>query len=1171
MMSQVNLRARLSGSKMSFVHLHLHSQYSLLEATCRAKDIAKKAAEFKMPAVAQTDNGNMYGAMEFYFACKDQGVKPIIGLDVYLAPESRHIKTQNRDQIQKPNTRLVLLAQSQEGYRNLCQISSIGFHEGFYYKPRVDYEIIKKYSGDIIALSGHLRGEVPFEFLEKGKESSLEKLRQLKEIYQDRFYLEMCRTGDAKWNEVNEFLLEASKITDTPVVATNNVHYMQQDEQLAQEVLICIGTNKTLQDESRLRLGSDQFYFKSPEQMRSLFQDHAEACDRTLEVAERCQIDFKLKDDDGKPIYFLPTYPTEAGRSLKEEIKSVSLKGLELRHQESLDRGETVTDKDREVYLKRLDYELGVIDRMGFNGYFLIVQDFIKWAKEKNIPVGPGRGSGAGSLVAYCLYITDLDPMPISLIFERFLNPERISMPDFDIDFCQERRQEVIEYVTQKYGAESVSQIITYGKLQTKAAIRDVGRVLGMLYSEVDVISKLVPDKLGISLQEAIDLEPRLKELMDSDPQVNTLMELARKVEGLVRHAGIHAAGVIIADGQLVRHAPLSKGADGEQVVQYDMKHAEKIGLIKFDFLGLKTLTHINYALQFIGKNRGKKIRTQDIGLEDPGIYELLSSGDTAGIFQFEGDGITDATRKIKPSCFADIVAITSLYRPGPMEMIPEYTKRKHGESKIEYLFPELEEILSETYGIIIYQEHVQLIAAKIASYSLGEADMLRRAMGKKIAEEMAKQKTRFMSGAKDNGFDEKKAGELFGLMEEFAKYGFNKSHAAAYCVITAQTAWLKRYYPTEFFAALMSTEMSDTDKVVKYIKDAQAHKIKVNSPHVNHSDYKFTVRGSEIFYGLGAIKGVGQSAVEAIIEAREELPEKKFESLEGFFEAIDLRRVNKKVIECLIKAGAFDDFGFNRETLMNGYVRYLDRAETQRRDSEMGQASLFDLGDGDENKVVLEKAPGWTRSARLAYEKEVIGFYLSDHPLKGLERLLQVFTSSEIGRLGEREHKSEVKIAGLLSSFKEFVTKKGTRMAFAALEDLSGQVELIVFPQVYQQVEEILKEDGVLVVSGRLENENDGQKIMVDDVKLLSRELQSAKSLVIYLDPSMEGDFLRLKEIIHKFPGDTAVNFELSLPDLNKRVVFSPTEGKGIGTSDEFFEGIHSLFGRMDFVELRM
>ncbi len=1187
-----------------FVHLHCHSEYSLLEASSRLKGLAKKAAEFQMPALALTDNGNMFGAIEFYFACLDKGVKPLIGLDVYLAPQSRLIKSVDRNEVQKPNSRLVLLAQNLEGYRNLCQISTAGYQEGFYYKPRVDYEVLEKFGSDILVLSGGIRGEIALSFQNEGPDKALEKVRRLHQLFGDRFYLEMNRTGVEEWRGINAFLVEASKITGVPLVAANDVHYLEQDDQMAQEVLVCIGSNKTLQDTSRFRLGSDQFYLKSSEQMRSLFHDFPEACDRTLEIADRCQVKFKMKDDAGKAIYHLPSFPTREGATLKDEIKRISTEGLEVRYAEFEKLGRPLSAEDKTRYLARLDFELNVIDRMGFNGYFLIVADFINWAKMNDIPVGPGRGSGAGSLVAYSLRITDLDPIPNFLLFERFLNPERISMPDFDIDFCQDRRQEVIQYVTEKYGAGSVSQIITYGKLQTRAALRDVARVLGMTFAESDAVTKLVPDKLGISLKEAIETEPRMQEMMDMNPQIATLIELALKVEGLVRHAGIHAAGVIIADGQLVRHAPLYRGAEGENVVQYDMKHAEKIGLIKFDFLGLKTLTHIDHALKLIEKIRGKKILAPEIPMDDPATFETMSRGDTAGVFQFEGEGISDATRKIKPTCFADITAITSLYRPGPMANIPEFTKRKNGEAEVEYLLADTEEVLKETYGIMVYQEQVMGIASKVAGYSLGEADMLRRAMGKKIKEEMDQHRARFLSGAKKNGHDEKKSEELFDLMYKFADYGFNKSHAAAYSVITIQTAWVKTHYPAEFFAALLSTEMGDTDKVVKYVKDAQKRGLMVKPPHVNYSEYLFTVKDNEVYFGLGAIKGVGEAALKAIFEARELLPSKKFQSLEEFFAVVDTRKINKKVIECLIKAGAFEDFGYHRAQLVAGYPQFLDRAEEIRKDRESGQSSLFDMDMGDgsstnDQKVVLDPINPWTRAASLAFEKEVLGFYLSDHPLKGYENLAQVWVTgkvSELPKIGE-EHKAKmdaaqgdkpvakpkwdpknrdagkkrVVVAGLITEAKELITKKGTRMAFAKVEDLSGACELVIFPDSYARNEALVKDERPMLIAGMLEVADGVAKIMVDSISPLEDVLKKTKRMILHLDRLKSEDFGKLHTVLEGHPGTTRVEFMMQLPELKKEVSLELETAVTVGVTNEFFETVHSQFGQTDFIEMRL
>ncbi len=1123
-----------------------------------------------MPAVAITDNGNMFGAVEFYFACKDEGVKPIIGLDVYLAPKSRLSKGEDREASNLPNRRLVLLAKTFKGYQNLCQLSSRGYQEGFYYKPRIDYEVLKEYSSDLICLTGGLRGEVPFHFLEFGEARALEKIRELKAIFGENLYLEMNRTGVNEWEKVNTFLAKASVQEGVPLVATNDVHYLTRDDSFAQEVLVCIGTNKTLQDESRFKLGSQEFWFKGPDQMRELFKQFPEAIENTLKIAEQCNISFKLKDENGRQIYHLPTYPTNEGRPLNEEIKALSLKGLEERFIESESRGEPVALEKRPEYYTRLNFELSVINSMGFNGYFLIVQDFISWAKQHGIPVGPGRGSGAGSLVAYSLKITDLDPMNYNLIFERFLNPERISMPDFDVDFCQDRRQEVIRYVTEKYGSATVSQIITFGKLQAKAALRDVGRVMGMTFQEVDVISKLIPEKLGINLDEAIEAEPRLRELMENEPRIATLMDLARRIEGLTRHASIHAAGVVISDKPLVEHAPLYKGADGENVIQYDMKMAEKIGLIKFDFLGLKTLTLINDAFKLIKKNRNKTFTVSDISLNDKGIYEIMSRGNTAGIFQFEGDGISDLIKKVKPNCFEDITAINALYRPGPMQMLDEYIGRKHGKIKLSYLFPELEDILKETYGIIVYQEQVQLIAARIANYSLGEADMLRRAMGKKIASEMSAQKSRFMEGAVKNGFDQKKSEELFDLMAKFAEYGFNKSHAAAYCVVAAQTAWLKMYYPVEFYASLMSTELSDTDKVVKYIKDAHKQGVTVRPPHINFSDFKFSVNEETVFFGLGAIKGVGESAVEAILEARAKKANQKFESLEDFFNTVDLKRINKKVIESLIKAGAFDDFGYHRAQLMASYTQFVEVAEKMRKDHESGQGSLFDL-DSDQEKVSVQvaKVEPWSKNASLAYEKEVLGFFLSDHPLSGLESVLKVWTTGTIINLKDFPRKHKITLGGILTSKREMITKKGTRMAFAQIEDLSGAIEAVIFPDTFAKIESLLIMDEPLLIEGLLEKEEDRNKILVEKVTPLKDKTSAITKMRITIDESLGERLAELREVIRSHPGKTALAFELWLTELHHTVALEVLEPEGLMASSHFFEDLQSRFGRTDFISL--
>ncbi len=1185
---------------MSFVHLHTHSEYSLLEASCRLKALAKKAKEFQMPALALTDNGNMFGAIEFYFACQAQEIKPILGFDAYVTND-RFEKKQDREAHLGPR-RLVLLAQDFKGYQNLCTLSSKAYQEGFYWKPRIDDSLLKEFNSNLICLTGGIRGEIPDLFLKSGPDAALERLRELQEIFGDRLYLEMNRTLPV-WKEINQFILEASKITGVPVVASNDVHYLVPDDQVAQEVLICVGTNRTLADESRYKLGSSEFYLKSPPQMKKLFADIPEAIENTLEIASRCNVKFKLKNNEGKPIYHLPNFPTEEGRSVEEEIRHRAFKGLEARFEEKKILGEVLSEEKKDEYKNRLEYELSIVDRMGFNGYYLIVQDFINWAKSHDIPVGPGRGSGAGSLVAFTLRITDLDPIPYHLLFERFLNPERISMPDFDIDFCMDRRGDVINYVTQKYGAGSVCQIITYGKLQARAAIKDVGRVLGMTFSEVDAVTKLIPEKLGISLKEALELEPRLTEMMEMNPQVATLLDLAQRVEGLVRHAGIHAAGVIIADGQITSHAPLFRGTENETVVQYDMKHAEKIGLIKFDFLGLKTLTHIHRAIGLISKNRGKSILPHEIPLDDPACFELMGRGDTAGVFQFEGDGITDATRKIKPSSFADITAITSLYRPGPMANIPEYTARKHGEKPVEYLIEDTKQILQETYGILVYQEQVMAIASKIAGYSLGEADMLRRAMGKKIKEEMDRHRVRFLQGAKEKGYDPQKSDELFDLMYKFADYGFNKSHAAAYSVLTLQTAWLKAHYPVEFFAALLSTEVNNTDNVVKYVKDAQKRGIEVKPPHINFSDYLFSCRDNTIYFGLGAIKGVGESAVLAILEAREGKTEKRFESLDDFFGSVDPKRLNKKVIECLIKGGALDGFGYHRAQLLAGYQRFLDVAISRNRDKELGQASLFDLAGDQEEKIELEAVAPWSRTATLAYEKEVLGFYLSDHPLKGYESLLQVWSSGRIADLVQvagssapddvmrtesqealpapqgrdyRRYKNgkprrRVVVAGLISEYREIITRKGTRMAFGKIEDLSGHIEVVLFPDTYAKFENLIKGERPLLIGGNLEQDEGNAKIILDTASTLDDIFTKTRKITFHLEKIKPDAYDKLGSILKEFSGPIPVEFKLFVEELNRNVKIESQEYKGVQVGTPFFEKIQSQLGDTHFLEIHM
>lgn len=1141
---------------MAFVHLHLHSQYSLLESSVTFDDVIELAKAFNMPAVALTDLGNMFGVVEFYFGLKSAGIKPILGQEVFLRTG------QSGSEKLSDNDRLVLLAIDFSGYQNLCKISSHGFENVVQGRPRVGIEFIEKHNSQLIALAGGWYGDLARIFRQSKDGAAVEErvARYLK-IFGDRLYLEINRNAGAEQAEFNKMLMEIAQRLRVKLVAANECFHLRQDDQIVQEALMCIGKNKTLTDPTRFRLDSGDFYFKSPKEMEILFSDMPEAIAATREIADRCNVVFKIKDEAGKPIYHLPKFPTTLSDSPATEIELLARQGLAARLAQQKKLGiehsaEVLTD-----YSARLEREIKVIQAMGFDSYFLIVQDFIAWAKSNGIPVGPGRGSGAGSLVAYSLGITDLDPMPYNLIFERFLNPERISMPDFDIDFCQERRSEVIHYVTKKYGDQSVSQIITFGKLQTRAAIRDVGRVLGMAYGEVDAVAKLVPERLGISIKEAVEEEPRLREAMNLDPRVDRLIQLALRVEGLVRHAGIHAAGVIISDGSIDDQAPLYRGIEGENVVQYDMKHAEKLGLIKFDFLGLKTLTHINDAIKLIERNRGVKLSVQDISLSDPGIYKIMADGDTGGIFQFEGDGITDLLRKSRPKNFEDIVAANALFRPGPMDMIPEYLLRRENPKRINFYFPELEPVLKETFGVIVYQEQVQLIAAKIASYSLGEADLLRRAMGKKNPEEMAQQKERFLNGAKKNGFNEKKSEELFELMAEFAKYGFNKSHAAAYCVVAAHTAYLKNRFPVEFFAALLSTEMNDTDKVLKYIRDAQRHKIKIETPHINHSHWKFEVEGDIIFYSLGAIKGVGEAAAELIVQVRESLPNSRFETVFDFFKEVDLKRVNKKAIEALIKAGAFDGMGYSRAALLQNYPVLVEDSLRTRAEREMGQSNLFAMMD-DQSESIKEipNTQDWSKTLKLLFEKEVLGFYLSEHPMEGMDGYLRNFVTHKISDLAKLEENETVQVAGLVLSAREILTKKQTKMAFVQFEDATGQIELIVFPNVYKDYGAALKADTLMIASGEWTIENQSRKLIVEKIEPLENTFKKAQFLNLQVGKGFSVE--ELKRVLDLHRGTTPVFLQMQIDEPAVDVTLKVNEPAGVLLSKDLVESLLSTFG---------
>ena len=1188
--------------KSSFVHLHVHTHYSLLKSACAVSGVVSKCEEYSQPAVAITDYGNMFGVLDLYFKARDKGVKPILGLEIFLSSGPLSEKKNYFSSSGPPacpfglkSPSLILLAQNVEGYRHLCKINTIAYQEGFYYVPRVDYSVLQKYSGSLIALTGGLSGEIPQVFLRQGPDKALELIRQLKSIYGDRLYLQLGRaSGLPEADRVNTFLVEAGKTAEVKLTAGNDVHYLNKSDAVVQDVLYCIGANRTLRDADRFKLPSDQFYFKSSAQMRELFQDIPEVCDNTLEISSRCNVHFQLKSGN-RPVYHLPKLKWEEGaKSPKEKLKELSFEGLEKRWEEFIHRaperaegappstttsapksaGEKTEASAQELknrYVQRLEQELRIITDMGFADYFLIVYDFVHWAKKENIPVGPGRGSGAGSLVAYCLQITDLDPMPHNLLFERFLNPERISLPDFDIDFCQENRNRVIDYVSQKYGKDYVAQVMTYGRLQARAAIRDVGRVLGMSYSEVDRVVKLIPERLGITLEEATTNNQRLNELMEADPQIENLIQLAGRIEGLIRHVSIHAAGVIIANHPIIGFAPLYKGAEGENVIQCDLSNSKKVGLVKFDFLGLKTLTQIRFAFQMIEQNRGKKLSIRDISLKDKGIYEVMCAGDTQGVFQFEGEGITDLIIKAEPTCFEDIVAINALFRPGPMDMIPSYLHRKKGQVKVEYLFPELEPILKETYGVIVYQEQVLLISAKIAGYSYGEADVLRRAMGEKKPSVMKKQKTRFLEGAKKNGYDPKKSEKLFDLVAEFAKYGFNKSHAAAYCVLAVQTAWFKKYYPVEFFASLLSIEINNTEKVVRYVRDATKRGIKSLPPHINHSDCLFTPSGQEIYFSLAAIKGVGRSAVEHIIRVRKSLKEGRFTSAQQFFELVDNRKINKKCVEGLVKAGAFDGMEMNRHEILFNYEGLIEQVEQKREESEAGQFNLFAKKNKAEPFVFKKKAE-WPATDRLKYEKEVIGFYLSGHPMDHLKPFARICGCESLSAVSVKKKKSTFCVWGILSDFREVMTRKGLPMAFARLEDGTGEAEVVFFSEVYLKFEKLIRppRKPVALSCDFSKEESSPPRLFVREVEFVQDRLsRKARGVILQLQEEEQDKLPALREMLNRNPGDVPVYFNIKLKAPAKVVCLKSRSSHGVSLSPQLLERMQKAMGGGDNVRL--
>ena len=1057
----------------NFIHLHVHSQYSLLDGAIRFEDLFDLAKEYRMNAVALTDHGNLFGTIEFYQKAIQHGIKPIVGCEVYVAPGSRLDK---KGGVGEGAYHLTLLVTNRTGYFNLLKLVSLAHLEGFYYKPRVDKELLQRYQEGLIALSGCMKGEIAAHAGRGEMKKALEATEEYAKIFDHhRFFIELQKNGVENQGVLNDRLLEIAHERGLPMTATNDCHYLHRQDAPAHEALLCIQTGKTLGEADRMKFSSDEFYFKSAEEMGALFEGHPEALSHTLEIADRCNLELRFEEKH------IPKISVPPGESLNSTFEKMAREGLEKRL--LVLQGPNATPERRAPYWARLEEELKVIKDMGYAGYFLIVADFIHYAKSHRIPVGPGRGSAAGSLVAYSLNITDLDPISYDLIFERFLNPGRkSSMPDVDVDFCMEGRDDVIRYVMEKYGKENVAQIITFGKMQARAVIRDVGRVMEIPYAEVDRIAKLIPGTLNISLDQALDQEPKLKELIKKDSRIESLFRVAKSLEGLARHASTHAAGVVIANKPLMEYLPLYRGQDGEVMTQYSMKDVEKIGLVKFDFLGLKTLTVVNNAIQLVEKHRGVKLDISQIPLDDPETYGLLGSGSTSGIFQLESSGMRDLLTKLKPENFREIIALVALYRPGPLGsgMVDEFIKRKHGKEAIRYEVKDLEEILNDTYGVIVYQEQVMRIASKLANFSLEDADILRRAMGKKDPREMDTQKEKFLEGARKNRINAKKAEKIFDLMAKFAEYGFNKSHSAAYALLAYQTAYLKAHYPLEFMAASLTSEVQNPDKIVKYLAECRELGAEILPPDINESDKSFTVAGGQLRFGLAAVKNVGDAALDAILAEREEGG--KFRSLFDFGQRVDLRKVNRRVVESLIKCGAFDFSKVFRSQMLAVLDDLLERSQSVQKRREDSQLSMWAESKGgvEERYPEMDEFP---ESQMILFEKETIGFYISRHPLSRFQEAIRRHTSEDTSTLTKRKNGGDVKICGVVSDLKEIMTKKGDRMGFLTLEDMKGFVEVILFPEVFKASLPYLRGGDPILIRGTLDQSEDHVKIKATDI----------------------------------------------------------------------------------------
>lgn len=1112
--------------KSDFCHLHVHSDYSLLDGACKIRKLVARAAELGMPAMGLTDHGNLFGAIEFIRTAKKYDIKPIVGYEAYMAPGSRYDRGSGGPR-QSAN-HMTLLARNETGYRNLMKLSSSAYLEGFYYKPRIDRELLAQHSEGLIGFSGCLKGEFSQAVLKDRLDEAQSILGTYQDIFEpDCFYLEMMDNGIEEQSKSGNAALDFNKKLGIPIVATNDVHYLHQCDAPSHEILLCVNTGKLLSDPKRMRFAYDDFYFKTQEQMAAGFPDHPEALLNTVKIAEMCHLDLDFDT------YHLPHFPTPDGETPEEMLRRVCLEGMKERYGEL-----------NEARLARLDMELGVINELGFASYFLITWDFMRAAREMDVPVGPGRGSAAGSIVAYAMRITDVDPLEYDLLFERFLNSARISMPDIDIDFCKEGRERVIQYVQEKYGAENVAQIITFGTMAARGVLRDVARTLEIPLDEIDIIAKKIPGGPGVELGPSIDGDLELKKLEENDPRIKRLFDVSRQLEGLNRHASTHAAGIVIADKPLREYVPLFKNGD-DVSTQYCMSDLEEIGLLKLDFLGLKTLTILKRANALIEKERGEPVDLETLPLDDKKTYELLCAGETTGVFQLESGGMRDLLLKMRPDRFEDLIAVLALYRPGPLGsgMVDTYVRCKHGQEEIPKRHPVTDEILAETNGVILYQEQVMRIANKLAGFSLNEADMLRKAMGKKKAELLASFRAKFVDGAKKLGVDPEYAKEIFSLMEYFAGYGFNKSHSTAYALISYQTAYLRANYPVEFLAGNLCCEFENTEKLVELIDECRRLKIPILPPDVNHSDVYFTVEdGDSIRFGLGAIKNVGIRAVESIVAARQARAEAglgPFESLFDLCEAIDLKLNNKSVLENLVKAGAMDSLEPNRALTFDQIESAISVGNEAQSDKRSGQMGLFGAPSTDDQsatQAVQDNREPWPDQVVLQYEKDTLGFYLTTHPLTRHEERIRQFSRASVAKLAELKEDAEVTIGGMLKKIRTTITKsgrrKGSRMALGMIEDFTGSCPFVIFSEDFEKYSELIVEDSVVFVRGRVDRRRDEPSLRVSDVIPIERAVSKlTRYLTVRFDPTVSSDdeLHSLRSVLKNHHGTTPVILSLT------------------------------------------